>query len=112
MLTEHIADANLVDGERHLNDTEICERDLAWLRESDVVVAEVTTPSLGVGYELARAGEFGVPVLCLFREGSGRSLSAMIAGDGRMTCRTYDEARQARDMIDAFLGAHGWTRPR
>lgn len=37
-----------------------------------MVVAEVTQPSLGVGYELGRAVALGKPILCLFRPQSGR----------------------------------------
>lgn len=38
-----------------------------------VVVAEVTQPSLGVGYELGRAVDMKKKILCLFRPSSGRS---------------------------------------
>lgn len=37
-----------------------------------MVVAEVTQPSLGVGYELGWAVALGKPILCLFRPQSGR----------------------------------------
>lgn len=37
-----------------------------------MVVAEVTQPSLGVGYELGRAVALNKPILCLFRPQSGR----------------------------------------
>lgn len=37
-----------------------------------VVVAEVTQPSLGVGYELGRAVVLNKQILCLFRPRSGR----------------------------------------
>lgn len=37
-----------------------------------MVVAEVTQPSLGVGYELGRAVAFNKRILCLFRPQSGR----------------------------------------
>lgn len=40
-----------------------------------VLIAEVTQPSLGVGYEIGRAMERGKPILCLFRPSSGRGLS-------------------------------------
>ena len=50
VLTEHIGDARLdARGEPGLSDVEIHDRDLAWLRQADCLVAEVTTPSLGVG---------------------------------------------------------------
>nr|XP_020769678.1 2'-deoxynucleoside 5'-phosphate N-hydrolase 1-like [Odocoileus virginianus texanus] len=73
----------------------IHDRDLAWLQQADVVVAEVTQPSLGVGYELGRAVALHKPVLCLFRPQSGRVLSAMIRGaaDGsRFLVWDYEEA--------------------
>ena len=40
-----------------------------------VIVAEVTQPSLGVGYELGRAIENNIPTCCLFRPNNdhGRS---------------------------------------
>jgi len=36
------------------------------------VVAEVTQPSLGVGYEIGRAIEKNKKILCLFRPDSGK----------------------------------------
>ncbi|XP_052049503.1 2'-deoxynucleoside 5'-phosphate N-hydrolase 1 isoform X2 [Apodemus sylvaticus] len=76
VLTEHVADAELEPrGEEATGgDRLIHERDLAWLRQADVVVAEVTQPSLGVGYELGRAVALSKPVLCLFRPQSGRDV--------------------------------------
>lgn len=45
------------------------------------IVAEVTQPSLGVGYEIAKAEEMGKLILCLYRPSNERSLSAMISGN-------------------------------
>jgi hypothetical protein len=56
VMTEHVGDYKLSGaGQSHLDDRSIHDRDLRWLRKSDVLVAEVTRPSLGVGYELATA---------------------------------------------------------
>lgn len=41
-----------------------------------VIVAEVTTPSLGVGYEIGRAVELKKTILCLFRSNSDKSKSS------------------------------------
>ena len=50
VLTEHVGSPTLRPTvERGMTDAEIYEQDMAWLRESDVVLAECTTPSLGVG---------------------------------------------------------------
>lgn len=103
VLTEHVAHPQ--DVERGMTDREIYDRDMAWLAEADVVVAEVTVPSLGVGYELASAGRLGKPVLCLFRPSSGRSLSAMVAGSG-MKVVDYETLDEAAAAIGSFLGDH------
>jgi len=58
--------------EKNLNDAEILERHMEWLSQAHVVVAEVTQPSLGVGFEIARAITLNKPVLCLFRPSSGQ----------------------------------------
>ena len=53
VLTEHIGRTDLNrEGETSSKDEEIYNRDIKWLQSTDMVVAEVTTPSLGVGYEL------------------------------------------------------------
>ena len=81
VLTEHVADKNLsAKGEKGMDDRQIHDRDMEWLHQSDIVVAEVTTPSLGVGYEIGRAIEKGKRVLCLSRNTHENPLSAMIAG--------------------------------
>lgn len=80
VLTEHIGQANLTaDGQTTMTDCQIRDRDIQWLKESDVVVAETTHPSLGVGYELAYAEKISKPVIILHQNGPAR-LSAMIAG--------------------------------
>ena len=78
VLTEHIGDQNLTDSGEDLSDKFIYERDLYWIKESDIVVAEVTQPSLGVGYEIGKAEEHGKKILCLYRENNKR-ISAMIS---------------------------------
>lgn len=64
-----------------LPEAQIYERDIQMIRDCDAVIAEVTNPSLGVGYELAYAERLGKPILCLFNASSGRSLSAMVSGN-------------------------------
>ena len=103
VLTEHVADAQLTSHGEANDDRAIHDRDLAWLREADCLVAEVTTPSLGVGFEIAKATEWGLRVLCLFRPGSGRELSALIAGSDRLTVREYENAHDVRKIFEEFF---------
>ena len=65
VLTEHVGDPELTEtGDDGPNDRFIHDRDMAWLQSCDVVVAEVTMPSLGVGYELGWAAALNKTVLC------------------------------------------------
>ena len=104
VLTEHVADAQLTSLGEARDDRAIHDRDLKWLKEADCLVAEATTPSLGVGFEIAKATEWGLRVLCLFRPGSGRTLSALIAGSDRLTVREYDNAHDVRKIFEEFFG--------
>lgn len=104
VLTEHVGDAELsVLGEGD-DDRALHDRDLAWLREADCLVAEVTTPSLGVGYEIGKATEWGKPALCLFRPAEGRSLSAMIAGSAGVKVREYSSPVELKGIFEDFFG--------
>jgi hypothetical protein len=104
VLTEHVADDGLTPaGEEGFSDGAIYRRDAGWLEEADAVVAEVTTPSLGVGYEVALAESLGKPVLCLFRPGSGRRLSAMLAGNPRLQCECYERIEDLPPILERFL---------
>jgi hypothetical protein len=100
VLTEFIGDDNLSGlGEADLSDQFIHDRDLEWLLSSDLLVAEVTTPSLGVGYEIGRAIENKIKILCLYRKIDGKRLSAMIKGAPKLTVFEY---RNVED-IDLIL---------
>lgn len=105
VLTEHLgSDEEIEQKDRILTDKEIHDRDMRWIRESDVLVAEVTVPSLGVGYEIGRAIEIGKPVLCLFQSNSTNSLSAMIAGSNQVVTKYYSKLEDVKELLDDFLG--------
>jgi hypothetical protein len=103
VLTEHIADDQLTSLGESEDDRAIHDRDLAWLKEADCLVAEVTTPSLGVGFEIAKATEWGLRVLCLFRPSAGNALSALIAGSGRVTVHEYQSAVEVAEIFEDFF---------
>lgn len=80
-----------------LSDRQIFQRDLAWLEEvaraGGVLVAEVSKPSAGVGYEIATARyRYAIPVVCLYRAEYTTRCSAMIAGDEGIELIQYDSA--------------------
>ena len=105
VLTEHVGDYSLsLHGQSHLSDTLVHDRDLQWLHSSNVVVAEVTSPSLGVCYEIAHAVAGNIPVLALYR-GERDRISAMIAGSAGVDTVAYRELPEAYEAIDSALAA-------
>jgi nucleoside 2-deoxyribosyltransferase len=104
VFTEHVGNTNLSwKGEIARKDEEIYNRDMEWLKSADIVIAEVTTPSLGVGYELGIAEKLNIPALCLYRSGEGSRLSAMISGNAIFACRQYTAFIEAQKYIEDFI---------
>jgi hypothetical protein len=86
-------------GGEALSAAEIFSRDLAWIAEADVLVAEVSTPSLGVGYEIAAARyRYDISVICLYRAGRTSRCSAMISGDPGIRLLEYTD-----DSVDDLV---------
>lgn len=107
VLTEHLgSDEEIETNDRILSDRAIHDRDLQWIVESDVLVAEVTVPSLGVGYEIGRAIEMGKPVLCLFKQGSEYTISAMISGSDKVEMNYYKNLEEVEVLFKTFFRAH------
>ena len=104
VLTEHIGDDTLrSEGEQNLSDGYIHDRDIDWIKASDIVIAEVTTPSLGVGYEIASAINFGKPIFCLFNSSKGNSLSAMIRGSDKVKVIDYENIEEIMKILPEIV---------
>ena len=104
VLTEHVGSSELKTiGETNRSDGEIFLRDMEWLQSADLVIAEVTTPSLGVGYELGIAEKLKIPALCLYRPINRKRLSAMISGNEKFNCQAYQTLDDAKVHINKFL---------
>ncbi len=104
VLTEHIGDKNVIMSESaSFTDDFIYKRDMSWLKESDLVIAEVSTTSLGVGFELGYAVEVKKPVLCLYREGAPHAISAMISGCSDIKVVNYKEVSELKNPIEKFI---------
>lgn len=103
VLTEHFADPDIkLKGETNIENEEIHDRDMKWLLSADIIVAEVSNPSLGVGYEIGRALEHNKKILCLCSKKIKR-LSAMITGNGKMKVNFYSSTDEAKEMIRNYF---------
>ena len=111
VLTEHVGDLSLSqkEGSTPKNfhngenvDQAIYLQDTGWLKESDIVIAECTTASLGVGYELAFAEKLNKPVHIFYNSERTR-LSAMLTGDSYFDIHPYSREEEIYTILDSIL---------
>jgi hypothetical protein len=104
VLTEHVGSDELPPaGEANMCDEDIYKRDVAWLSDADVVIAEVSTPSHGVGYEIATAEWLNKPTLCIYHPVAGRRASAMLTGNTKLWCTSYENVQDLEPILERFL---------
>ena len=99
VLTEHVGDLSLQESG---SDKEIYDQDMSWLRESDIVIAECSCPSLGVGYELACGEKWGKPCH-IFYDKSKTHLSAMLTGDPYFMIHPYEKEEDIFLLLDEIF---------
>lgn len=100
VLTRHLASPHTAElGAR--SDAEIFALDQRLLAEADVFIADLSSPSTGSGFMVARAVEQQKPVLALFRE--GQRASAMIAGCPQLTTRFFADEAGFETQVRAFF---------
>ena len=100
VLTVHVASPELSSSGETLSYSKIYDRDMQWLKQSDLVVAEVSLPSLGVGYEIAKAESFGKKIICFYDNSSEKVLSAMIGGNPNIEVIRYNNISEVIDYLD------------
>ena len=101
VMPNHVADPDISKfGETNLTKKEIHDREVDYLQQSDVVVADISLPSLGVGYLVARAVEAGKSVLGLYHGENTYALSAMIQGDTKIEVALYNNAEDLETVLE------------
>lgn len=101
--TAILASTEVTELESVVEPVEVYTRDIAWINACDALVAEVSTPSHGVGYEISYALGISKPVLCLHRDGV--VVSKMILGNTNPNLRVcaYSTSDEAVQIVYAYL---------
>lgn len=102
LISRHQTSENFIENESRLTNKEIHDRDYRWLQEADIVIAEITNPSLGVGAEIADAIQLGIPVLAVYRKKYEHLISAYISGKAGVVCKAYSDYGELRAKIKEF----------
>jgi len=102
--TSHLVQSDVSENEGVISPKQVYERDVNWIKNCDVLIAEVSVPSHGVGYEIGFALNTGKPVLCLYQK--DKKVSKMISGnsDPALTVNGYSDIEEAILQARIFLG--------
>jgi len=103
--TSHLVQSDVMDNERSITPQEVYERDTKWIEQCDALIAEVSVPSHGVGYEIGYALNIGKPVLCIHHQ--ERRVSKMITGnaDSALSVKSYASLEEAVTQAFLFLNS-------
>lgn len=101
--TAYLAESNVMSLEKVVDPRDVYERDVDWIRACDTLIAEVSVPSHGVGYEIGFALEQRKPVLCLAQ--ADIAVSKMITGNPhpRLQMKYYCDVAEGTALIRDFL---------
>ena len=102
VLNENLTKERRSDKMPIFSDKEIHDRQFQWIKEADIIIAEVTNPSLGVGYVIGRGVDLNKKILCLFKTDK-RKLSAMIRGNDNVLVKDYETVKGALKIITEYF---------
>ena len=91
ILTKHLLDDNIETAESALTERDVYQRDVDWLDACDILIADASGSSYGVGFEvgyvLARSDRSGQRVLLFYRADRRDKVSRLIVGNAHPRCR-------------------------
>jgi len=104
VLAGAVAAEHVTSSGEALDSCAIFDRDLGWIAAADMVVAEVSMPSTGVGYEIATARyRYGIPVICLYRPAHTARCTAMVSGDRGIELIEYSDVADLLPRLSAAI---------
>jgi nucleoside 2-deoxyribosyltransferase len=113
VLTTHLLADNVDAAEATLTEAEVFQRDLDWLTRCDVLVAEASGSSYGVGFEVGyvtgRAPATGQRVVLLYNRARQHAISRLITGNCDPVCTTFGYA--SIEELVAFIDRAFGTTP-
>jgi hypothetical protein len=111
--TKHLLADNVETAESQLTERDVFRRDMAWLTGCNVLVAEASGSSYGVGFEvgyvLGRAHASGQRVVLIYNTARRDKISRLITGNDDAACTTfgYGSIEELTAFIDRTLGPQG-----
>ena len=106
VLDKQIADINTIENEKYQKDEEVFEDLERKIMMADIIFAEVTIPSLGVGYELGYADKLGKKIIAIYDETYTKKVSTMIRGNKRIKLIPYTDINDICKNMNKLLNGN------
>ena len=103
VMNKQVADENTIANEEYQKDEEIFKDLENKLYEADIVFAEVSIPSLGVGYGLGFADKIGKKIIAIYDYNYVEKVSTMIRGNKRIKLISYKDIKEITDNLKEIL---------
>ena len=103
VLDKQIADPNTIANEVYQKDEDIFNDLEEKLIIADVLIAEVSIPSLGVGYELGFADNHNKKIIAIYDKNYTPKVTTMIRGNKRITLIPYQRIEEITNNLDKIL---------
>ena len=103
VLNKNIADDEVIEKENLQKDEDIFTGLEFKIKSADLIFAEVTIPSLGVGYELGLADTIGKKVIGIYDTTITPKVSTMIRGNKRIRLIPYENIDEILNNLEKIL---------
>lgn len=105
VLTKHFLRDDVYHVDRAVPAQEVFHRDMKWLAQCDMLIAEVSNSSFGVGYETAHVLGMGKRVVLFYNNNMDKKISLLVKGNTHPNCTVvaYDSVEEIEDFIRKSL---------
>ena len=103
VLDEEVGDNDVIVNEKYTSDNDIFENLVKKIDIADLVFAEVTVPSLGVGYEIGYADSHNKKIICVYDKNITPKITTMLRGNSRLKIIPYIDLNEIINNLENIL---------
>lgn len=103
VLDPEVADSQVIEKENDVTDERIFKKLEQKLNQADIIFAELTVPSLGVGYELGYADSHNKKIIGIYDKTAVQKITTMVRGNKRIKVIPYTDIYEIIDNLGNIL---------
>ena len=103
VLDEEVADDDVLINEESISDNEVFESLVKRINKADLIFAEVTVPSLGVGYEIGYADSHNKRIICVYDKTVMPKITTMLRGNNKLKIIPYTDINEIINNLENIL---------